>query len=227
MMDPFAKALQANSKSRNKKGASALSPEIEKNLLSQKIKKGENLNPFSQALSRAGGNEFDGQTPNDVNLADLKKQQKELEKKQKKEALRQKLHKEVSPVDLHELYSAEKKRTQKKLDETRKMLQAEMLLLRREVKGLTTEITLFQEVTDQGREGIGLREYLDKIRQFIKLLRKKVHSARTWLQTTNAKSKKKKRGKKPGLEIGGKQHEQTKAVFDQMHHEQSTVYSGN
>jgi hypothetical protein len=226
-MDPFAKALQANSKSQGKQKAHSLSPELEKNLRSQNVKKGADLNPFSQALANAGGANFDGQNPQDMSPAELEKQQKALEKKQKKEALRQKLHKEVNPVDLHELYSAEKKRTQKRLDETRKMLQTEMLLLRREVKGLATEITLFQEVTDQGREGIGLREYLDKIRQFIKLLRKKVHSTRTWMHTQNAKSKKKKRGKKPGMEIGGKQHEQTKAVFDQMHHEQSTVYSGN
>lgn len=226
-MDPFAKALQANSKSRGKKSAAALSPELEKNLRSQTIKKGDDLNPFSQALARAGGSQFDGEVPQDLSQADLERQQQELEKKQKKEALRQQLHKEVNPVDLHELYSAERKRTQKKLDETRRMLQAEMLMLRSEVKGLATEITLFQEVTDQGREGIGLREYLDRIRQFIKLLRKKVHSAKTWLHTQNAKSKKKKRGKQPGMEIAGKQHEQTKAVFDQMHHEQSTTYSGN
>ena len=226
-MDPFAKALQANSKSRNAKKAASLSPELEKNLRSQKIKKGDDLNPFSQALARAGGSPFSGELPQDLDQADLEKQQKELEDKQKKEALKQQLHKEVNPVDLHELYSAEKKRTQKKLDETRRMLQAEMASLKKEVKGLATEITLFQDITDQGREGIGLREYLDKIRQFLRLLRKKVHSTKTWLQTQNAKSKKKRRGKKPGMEISGVQHEQTKAVFDQMHHEQSTTYSGN
>jgi len=227
MMDPFAKALQANSKSRNQKKATSLSPELEKNLSSQNIKNGDNLNPFSQALANAGGSSFDGINPQDMSQSDLERQQQDLEKKQKKEALRQKLHKEINPTDLHDLYSAEAKRTQQKLNETRKMLQAEMAGLKREVKGLATEITLFQDVVDQGREGIGLREYLDKIRQFIKLLRKKVHSTRTWMHTQNAKSNKKKRGKKPGMEIGGKQHEQTKAVFDQMHHEKSTVYSGN
>jgi len=219
-MDPFAKALQANSTSRNQKKAPSLSPEIEKNLRSQNIKSGDNLNPFSQALANAGGSSFDGMNPQDMS-------QQDLERKQKKEAIRQKLHKEINPIDLHDLYSAEAKKTQRKLDDTRKMIKAEMASLSREVKGLTTEITLFQDVVDQGREGIGLREYLDKIRQFIKLLRKKVHSTKTWMHTQNAKSKKKRRGKRPGMEIGGKQHEQTKAVFDQMHHEQSTAYSGD
>jgi hypothetical protein len=226
-MDPFAQALQANSKSQGKRKAPALSPELEKNLSSPK-KNSNELNPFSEALARTGGSSFDNVDPNNVSQEDLEKQRKDLEKKQKKEALRQKLHKEVNPIDLHELYSAEAKKTKQKLNETRKMLQVEMAGLKKEVKGLATEITLFQDVVDQGREGIGLREYLDKIRQFIKLLRKKVHSTRTWMHTQNAKSKKKKRGRnKKGIEIGGKQHEQTKAVFDQMHHEQSSSYSGN
>jgi hypothetical protein len=227
-MDPFAKALQANSKSRSKKSVSPLSPELEKNMRSQNISKGADLNPFSQALARAGGKSFDGLNSDDFSQADLEQQQKDLEKKQKKEALRQKLHKEINPVDLHDLYSAESERTRKGLEKTRKMLEVEILKLRSDVKGLATEITLFQEVVDQGREGIGLKAYFEKIREFLKILRKKVHSARTWLHTQNAKSKKKKRGKgKTGIEISGKQHEQTKAVFDQMHHEQSSTYSGN
>lgn len=225
-MDPFAQALQANSKSQGKRKAPALSPELEENLSSQKKYKGNKLNPFSEALARTGGSSFDNLDPNDVSQADLEKQKKDLEKKQKKEALRLKLHKEINPVDMRELYSAHEEKTKRELEQVRKELRlfaSEITKFYKEV-----DVALFQEVVSPGQEGTGLRAYFDKIRQFIKLLRKKVHSTRTWMHTQNAKSKKQKHSKsRKGIEIGGQRHEQTKAVFDQMHHEQSTVYSGN
>ncbi|MDH5533826.1 MAG: DUF5660 domain-containing protein [Candidatus Pacebacteria bacterium] len=224
-MDPFAQALQANSKSRGKRKAPALSPELEKNLSSKTPQK-SGLNPFSEALARTGGSNFDNVDPNDISQVDLEKQKLDLEKKQKKEALRQKLHKEINPVDMRELYSAHEEKTKRELEQVRKELRvfaSEITKFYKEV-----DVALFQEVVSPGQEGTGLRAYFDKIRQFIKLLRKKVHSARTWMHTQNAKSKKQKRGKgRKGIEVSGQKHEQTKAVFDQMHHEQSTVYSGN
>lgn len=226
-MDPFAKALQSKSKTQGQRKAPNLSPELENNLGS-KIKNSDNkLNPFSEALARAGGTSFDKINQNNISQEEAEKQRKKLEIQKKKEALKLKLHKEINPVDLHDLYSAEAKKTQKALDRTRQELLIEFQKFKKESGKLQVEIALFQDVVDQGRKGTGFKEYLNKIRQFIKLLRKKVHSARTWMQTQNAKSKKKRRGRGQGIEIGGKQHEQTKAVFDQMHHEQSTIYSGN
>ena len=228
-MDPFAQALQSNSKSRPQRKAPALSPELEKNFSSSKDNTNK-LNPFSEALARTGGTNFDGIDPNNLSQGDLEKQKLDLEKKQKKEALRLKLHKEINPVDLHDLYTAEAKKTQKALDRTRQELKAEFKQFKKESGQLQVEIALFNEVVVQGREGIGFREYLDKIRQFIRVLRKQVHSTRTWMQTQNAKSKKKNKGRgksQKGIEVSGQKHEQTKAVFDQMHHEQSATYSGN
>lgn len=228
-MDPFAKALQANNKTRTTSRVPALSPELEKNFNSQRPNSGTGLNPFSEALARVGGNQIAdfGDYGQNQSPADLEKQKKELEKQQKKEALRQKLHKEINPVDLSDLYSAQERRTKKQLEEVRKelrMFAAEVSKFYKEV-----DIAVFQEVVNPGKTGVGLRAYFDKLREFIKLLRQKVHSARTWLNTQTAKSKKKqaKGGhNKAGIEISGQSHEQTKAVFDQMHHEQSTSYTG-
>lgn len=228
-MDPFAKALQAQGKTRNQYKAPTLSPELEQNFNSQNSPKSSGLNPFSEALARVGGQQMADLNPFAQNLsdADAKRQQEELLKKQKKEALRQKLHKEINPVDLSELYSAQERRTKKQLEDVRK----ELKLFASEVKKFYKEvdIAVFQEVVNPGKTGVGLRAYFDKLREFIKLLRQKVHSARTWLNTQTAKSKK-KRGQhahnKAGIEIAGQSHEQTKAIFDQMHHEQSSSYSG-
>lgn len=230
-MDPFAKALQANSKTRTQSKAPALSPELEQNFNSSKLKPATGLNPFSEALARVGGSQMAelGNLDQNLSPAELEKQQQELIKKQKKEALRQKLHKEINPVDLSDLYSAQEQRTKKQLEEVRK----ELRLFAVEVTKFYKEVDIatFQEVVNPGQSGAGLRAYFDKLREFIKLLRQKVHSARTWLNTQTAKSKKKqangaKRKTGAGIEISGQSHEQTKAVFDQMHHEQSSSYTG-
>ncbi|MCL4208498.1 hypothetical protein KJZ63_02600 [Patescibacteria group bacterium] len=228
-MDPFAKALQSQSKARTGYKAPTLSPELEKNFNSQNLPQNSGLNPFSEALARTGGKSVAdfGNFNQNMSEQDMERQQEELLKKQKKEALRQKLHKEINPVDLSELYSAGERRTKKQLEEVRKelrMFALEVTKLYKEV-----DVALFQEVVNPGQTGVGLRAYFDKLREFIKLLRQKVHSARTWLNVQSNKSKKKRAAKgnnRTGIEISGQSHEQTKAVFDQMHHEQSSSYTG-
>jgi hypothetical protein len=223
-MDPFAKALQSNSKTQSKRSTQSLSPEIESNLNSPTKNTPQPENSFAQAMARAGGTK----NGENASAADLEEQKKQLEKEQKKKALRLKLHKEVTGAT--DIFSTERIRTQKKLEQIRKSIEVEFLGLGKEIVMLNNETrkTTLVAITNQGTEGVGMINYLEKIRQFIRLLRKKVHSARTWLHTQNGKSKKKQARKKggAGIEVGGAKHEQTKAVFDQMHHEQSTAYSG-
>lgn len=229
MMDPFAKALQAQTQARTQVKAPALSPELEKNFNSQNITPGGDINPFSEALARVGGKQMSdfGDFDQNTSPADLERQQQELIKQQKKEALKLRLHKEINPVDLSDLYSAQEARTKKQLEEVRKELRIFALEVTKFYKEV--DVALFNEVVRPGQSGVGLRTYFDKIREFIKLLRQKVHSARTWLNTQTAKAKKKQAyqgSNRAGIEISGQSFEQTKAVFDQMHHEQSTSYSG-
>ena len=87
------------------------------------------------------------------------------------------------------------------------------------------EISIMSNVAAPGIEGKYYFNFFQKLREFIQLLRAKVHSARTWATTFN--SKKKKKNGKAGLEIGGQQYEQTTTIYDRMHHERSTVYSGS
>lgn len=231
-MDPFAKALQANKKpqSGQRQSNKILSPEIEDNLLSpsQNPRFGANkpLDPFSEALARASGGGFDTSNFSQNSAIDQQKQAEEVERLTKHKQLRMELMRKNNPVDLKDVYDAAEARTQKALDD----LRHELRMMIPELKELYKDIDVatFNQVTNQGREGIGLRSFYEKLRSFIQLLRKKVHSARTWLNTQSAKSNKKKYRKGgAGIEISKKGPEQTADIFDQMHHEQSTVYSGN
>lgn len=234
-MDPFANALQASQKPRiQQQSGKNISPEIEDNLLSSSknpnFANNQALNPFSEALARtAGANKFDGANfSQNQNISPLeqKRQEMEAERLRKKEALKLKLHKEINPVDLTDLYNAHEERTKKALED----LRHELRMFVNEIKDFYKEVDIatFNHVTNQGQEGVGLRSYYEKLRTFIQLLRKKVHSAKTWLQTSSAKNKKKKARKGgAGIEISNKGPEQTADIFDQMHHEQSTAYSGN
>jgi hypothetical protein len=193
-------------------------------------------NPFSEALARTGGRmadpfadsfsdqQQDFQQPNPEDLA---KQQEEMARQQKKEALRKKLHDQVNPVDLRDVFDSREKRVREELEKTReelKMLAKEISKLRMDV-----DIEATKTVVAPGQEGTYHVSFFQQLRTFIMLLRKRVQSARTWMQQANAKQAKKKQkgGKKPGMEFNGQSHEQGKTVFDMMHHERSSSYSGN
>jgi regulatory protein YycH of two-component signal transduction system YycFG len=158
---------------------------------------------------------------------DMQKQQEEMERKQKREALKKKLHAEINPVDMKDVFDARKKKTQQDLESVRKELQALAVEIARFRKDV--DIATFQQIVDPGQEGVYYTSFLQQLRNFIMLLRKKVQSARTWMQQSQAKQakKKKKGGKKPGMEMGGAKHEQSKTVFDTMHHERSSSYGGS
>jgi hypothetical protein len=244
-MNDLAKALQASNKgksSQNQQSQRQLDGgyETEQSLShGQNSPQGESINPLANALSKAGGGKNLDQLSQaaqdqagQTSPEELEKQKAEAEKKAKKEALRQKRHKEVNPLDMHEVYSRREEQTLRKLEQIRQQIKMEMMSLGGEVDKLYKDasIAATQGVVNQGQEGVGLLIFFEKLRDWIRFLRKKVKSARTWLQQSQAKAKKKgaRKARKggAGIEVGGSKSEQTKAVFDQMHHEASTAYSG-
>lgn len=230
-MDPFASRKPAKPKSGHSVNPFAKALAETERSFSGNQPKTPATNPFSEALARTGGN-LDGITQNNSDMAnqspspqDLEKQRLEMEKQQKKEALRRKLHDQVNPVSLKDVYDSKEKRVKEELEKTRK----ELKLLAQEIAKLRMDVDIaaMKEVVNPGQDGTYYVNFFHQLRAFIILLRKKVKSARTWMNQMNSKKKKKKRGKKPGLEIGGSKHEQGKTAFDTMHHERSTMYSGN
>jgi hypothetical protein len=193
-------------------------------------------NPFSEALARTGGRMGDSfgdpssdfaSNPHQPSPEELARQQEELARQQKKEAMRKKLHDQVNPVDLRDVFDAKEKRVLEQLEETRNELKKLMQDVAKLSQDLDIETT--KVVVSAGQEGKYHISFFQQLRNFIMLLRKRVQSARTWMQQSAAKQAKKKRkgGKQPGLEMAGQQHEQTKTMFDMMHHERSSTYSGN
>ncbi len=178
------------------------------------------LNPFSEALARAGG-----AFPQDTSKnTDWQEQQRALlEKQRNKEILRKKLHDQVNQIDMRAVYDAREKQVKREIDQ----LRAELKLLAKEVGAFHKEIevTLHTEVGHPGQTGKYYLTFFRDLKNFIILLRQKIHSARTWATQFHAKQKKKQRGS-AGLQIAGQQHEQTKTVYDMMHHERSSTYSG-
>jgi hypothetical protein len=200
------------------------------------------VNPFARALAEARGAQGSGsdfsQLNSNVNRSpqlgngflnesssmNEAEQQRIQAEKMRHERLRAQLHRQVNPVEATDVFNAREAQVKKQIDEIR----YELKLLNKEVEAFSKDIemTVMANVAAPGQTGTYYFNFFQKLREFIILLRKKIHSARTWATTMN--SKKKKKGKNaPGLEIGGQQHEQTTTVFDRMHHERSTVYSGS
>ncbi len=193
----------------------------------------QGVNPFARALAEARGNqglsgeqsEFAPRNPNlstSQNLQSLEEQQRLQIEQQKRERLRQQLHRQVNPVEARDVFNAQEERIKKEIDNIRH----ELKLLSQEVAAFNQdiEISIMSNVADPGLDGKYYLTFFQKLREFIMLLRAKIHSARTWSTAMN--SKKKKKGKK-GMEIAGQQYEQTKTVYDHMHHERSNAYSGS
>ncbi len=212
-------------------------------------------NPLAEALARSGGsfgdfgampssmpdflnnpafNQFSGDKNNqfgDPNnmpdwMQDPQAQAKAQEKarlEQEKKLLRKKLHDKVNPVDSTDIYSAREQQVKKQIEELRKELRA----MATEIKVFNKEVdlTLLTETAEPGTTGTYFINFFHQLRQLINLLRQKIRSARTWLNT--AQSKKKKKPKRGGILIEGQKHEQTTSIFDTMHHERSSTYGGS
>lgn len=193
--------------------------EQEKNL-SSAPQPGSNINPFSEALARTGGrtvsdDEFSGDNQFDQD-EQLRLQQEQIEK-QKKDALRAKLHREINPVETVDIFSQREKRVKEELEKTRE----ELKLLAKDIAKLRNDLDIetMKQVVTPGLEGKYYVSFFQKLRAFIMLLRQQIKSASTW--TSQMHKKKKKKG--PGSAFV---QQSTKAVHDMMHHERSTAFSG-
>ncbi|MDA1079592.1 MAG: DUF5660 domain-containing protein [bacterium] len=178
---------------------------------------------LSEAFARTGGQfpDFSNQISPDF----LAQQQAEQAEKQKRDALRKKLHDQINPVDARDVFSAREKQVTKEIDELRK----ELRLLVKDVASFEkdVELTLMTEVVDPGLQGKYFLSFFQQLRAFIMLLRQKIKSARTWSSAFNQKSKKKKHKGGAGMIIEGQGHEKTSTVQDMMHHERSSSYGGS
>ena len=178
------------------------------------------INPFARALAEARGGQGQGEQ-NQLGM-DQSEQQRQLLEKQKKERLRAQLHRQINPVEERDIFNAREQQVKKQIDEVR----YELKLLSKELEGFEkdVEISIMSNVPSPGDEGKYYFSFFQKLKQFIILLRNKIHSARTWATTFSAKKKKRQA---MGMEISGKSYEQTATVFDRMHHERSTQYAGS
>ncbi len=164
------------------------------------------------SLNQFGGSQFD----QEALIA-------EQQEKAKKERLRRQLHDQINPVDSTRIFDARQKQVKEEIDKLRHELKA----LSQEVSAFHKEIelTLMTEVgSHPGMDGKYYLNFFQQLRAFIMLLRQKIKSARTWASAAGQKKKKKMVG--AGIVIDGAAHEQTKSVYDMMHHERSNAYGG-
>lgn len=178
---------------------------------------------FSDAMAKTGGSMADS-VPTNTDF--MQQQQEEQERLRKRELLRKKLHDQVNPTAQENLFDAREKRVKEEIEKTRKeleMLAKDIAKFRKDI-----DIVAYQQVVEPGQQGTYYISFFQKLRAFIMLLRQKIKSARTWATQMNGKKKKKGKGKNgQSMSLEGKAgHEQTKTVFDTMHHEVSNARSG-
>lgn len=190
------------------------------------------VNPFARALAEARGAMGDespqAQTADSVpaqnNQASQEvfnpaERQKEVIEQQRLDRLRHELHRRVNPVDQKDVFDARKQQAKKEVEEIRK----ELDLLTEEMAGMVQDIdiALMGNIVEVGESGKGAKGYFAKLKEFIILLRQKIHSARTWANTFSGK-----KSKQSALNFGAKGHAQTKNVWDTMHHERQIARAG-
>jgi len=83
------------------------------------------------------------------------------------------------------------------------------------------DIAIMSNVVEVGESGKGAKGFFSKLKEFIILLRQKIHSARTWATTFGSK-----KAKQGSLNFNAKGHAQTKNVWDTMHHERQLARAG-
>ncbi|MCA9372842.1 hypothetical protein KC921_01940 [Candidatus Woesebacteria bacterium] len=203
--NPFARAL-AEAEKMASQGGDKTPMGSEPNVLS-------GLDGFP-GLNQLGGPQFDQE-------AMLLEQQE----KAKRDRMRRQLHEQINPVETTKLYDARQKQVKDEIDKLRYELKAmanEVAEFHKEV-----ELTLMTEIgSHPGMDGKYYLNFFQQLRALIVLLRQKIKSARTWATQLNSKKKKKQKVTGAGIVIEGSGHEQTKSVFDMMHHERSNAYGG-
>jgi hypothetical protein len=175
-------------------------------------------------LGQTGGQfpSFDqlGQNADALSQADALQQQRQVEELRRAEQLkarRLELHRQVNPVDLKDVFSARERQIREELEKTRIELQA----LAKEIAAFHKDVDLAVQapVVDAGQTGAYYRTFFQKLRDWIVLLRQKVHSARTWMKQMQTK-----RNRRGTILLGQrnlKGNDETTAVWNTMHHERA------
>ncbi|PIR59336.1 MAG: hypothetical protein COU69_01075 [Candidatus Pacebacteria bacterium CG10_big_fil_rev_8_21_14_0_10_56_10] len=176
--------------------------------------------PLSEAMAKTGGQFPDGFPELLNNPIALQRRQAELQRHQKKEAARQRLHKELNPLDATDVFNAREQQVKREIDQLRQ----ELRLLVSDVGQLNKDIDIAvaQEVVNPGQTGAYHLNFFQKLKQLIMLLRQRVKSAATWLSYTRAIVSKKRSKRGPTLGMTGKAGKKT---HDLMHHEMSQATS--
>ncbi len=221
-MNTFSQALSSTAKRRPQVNpfAQAMADSEREKSLSSLPANNENL--FSDALSRTGSAFSD--LSNSSPLLSESEQLKNLEAQRKREALRRKLHDQVNPVDVTDVFSAREQQVKREIEQIRVELQQLMVAFSDFKFESEVQLTLMTETVSPGQEGIGYKNFFHKLRAFIMMLRQQLTSAHTWATQMHTKSQKKKH--RQGLAIDGADYEKTTTVQDMMHHERSSQYSG-
>ncbi|MBW7955955.1 hypothetical protein H3C66_04445 [Patescibacteria group bacterium] len=189
------------------------------------------VNPFARALAEARGamGQDDGMPTQENTPSTEKKssqevfnpaeQQRQVLEQQRRERMRQELHRRVNPVDQKDIFDSRKQQVKQELEAIRHELE----LLTKELDGFAKdiEVAVMSNIVEVGESGKGAKGYFAKLKEFIILIRQKVHSARTWATTLSGK-----KSKQAGLNFKAKGHSQTKNVWDTMHHERQLARAG-
>jgi len=192
-------------------------------------------NPFARALAetekRSGGKDNlkqaekeltdNGDLNKSVGDKDVDTFRQEQEAELKKRQMREKLHRKVNPVEQTDIFNAREAKVKKELEEVRKelkLLAAEFSKFYKEI-----DITLEQNIAHPGQEGIYHKNFFQKLKAFIMLLRQKVRSARTWARQAKAKKKKQQARKGRGLDMKGNAGQE---VHNMLNPERFNAYSG-
>ncbi len=219
------RAASQNSKQANKQQsfASALAEIERKTSTRTQTSNSKKDTRGGQDIFQAGKNNQSGEKSikPGTNNAENNKQNlfQELIKEREQKQKRLERHREVNPVDLHELYGRRSVENTKKINDIRK----ELLKLAQEVNEFRKEIdlALTKQVKSVGSSGVYHENFFAKLKQIIILLRQRVSSARSWARET--RKKKAKRGQQRGLNFKANE---TEAAHDLLHHERSSAYAG-
>ena len=177
-------------------------------------------NPFAEALRGARG----GDANQEAGFHSSQDSQKNTTERINAERLRlekqrQSLHREINPIELHNVFNGREKQVEQKIESIR--LEVQQLVRQAPAAQPQAEKTVFTPVKKPGLDGRYWIIFFQNLRTWMK---DKADRTTSWDTTIQAKRSKQSA---PGMEIKGKSHEQTKTVFDRMHHEQSTAYSGS
>lgn len=197
-----------------------LNQEREQFLTSRKNQKTEKqTDAFSQALANTGGGALKDQSFLEA-LASSNKQKLEEENKKR---LKKQLHDRINPVNQIEVFSRREKEVIKEIESVKEELK--LLAIEIEKTHKEVSITLLTRTVNPGDQGKYYKNFFDRLRQFIVMLKQKIRSAKTWATQMQVKTKKKR--SKTGVVMSYFAENETEAIQTAfIHHERSKSRSG-